>query len=282
MGKGAGVSADQTFVVHGLGGRGAPLLICHATGFCGQAYLPLAELLAQRHQVFAIDFRGHGDAPSPGDHDYSWPCMAREVAAAASIIGDAPLHLVGHSMGAAAGLAAAAAAPDMFASAFMFEPIVVGGPVAIPLEQNPMAATARRRTQVFESKQAALDNFSSKPPLDQLSGDSLAAYVEYGLGVLPDGRAFLKCSGESEALTYEATGQISTLTIGGAELPTVIATGNPTTSMLATLAPAIVEGLSNARHLVYPELGHFGPLQAPHRIARDVLEHIEATTGSTR
>jgi hypothetical protein len=114
--------------------------------------------------------------------------------------------------------------------------------MAIPPGQNPMAAGARRRTQVFESKQVALDKFRSKPPLNELSDDSLAAYVEYGMGTLPDGRAFLKCSGESEARTYEATGQISTQEIGGALLPIVIAAGDPAVSMLAALTPAIVDG----------------------------------------
>ena len=153
--------------------------------------------------------------------------------------------------------------------------------MVIPPGQNPMAAGARRRTQVFESKQVALDKFRSKPPLSELSDDSLAAYVEYGLGTLPDGRAFLKCSGESEARTYEATGQISTQEIGGALLPIVIAAGDPAASMLAEITPAIVDGLPNARHRIYRGLGHFGPLQAPDRIAADVLEHIEATTSST-
>ncbi len=185
-------------------------------------------------------------------------------------------------MGGAAALVAAATTRTRFASAYLFEPIVVSAPMLIPSGQNPMADGARRRTQVFASKQAALDKFRSKPPLNELSDDSLAAYVEYGLGTLPDGRAFLKCGGESEAATYDATGQISTLLIAEASQPTVIATGDPATSMLAALAPAIVAALPNVKHQIYAELGHFGPLQAPDRIARDVLEHIEATTTSSR
>ena len=87
MGDGVATgSADRTFVLHDLGGRGSPLLICHATGFCGQAYLPLAELLAPHHHVFAIDFRGHGDAPTPEDGDFAWLRMTAEVEAAAEAI----------------------------------------------------------------------------------------------------------------------------------------------------------------------------------------------------
>ena len=45
--------------LHHLGGSGDPLLICHATGFHGRAYAPMARLLSERHAVWAVDFRGH-------------------------------------------------------------------------------------------------------------------------------------------------------------------------------------------------------------------------------
>jgi pimeloyl-ACP methyl ester carboxylesterase len=77
--------------------------------------------------------------------------MAGEVTAAANAIDDAPVHLVGHSMGGAAGLLAAATTPALFASAYLFEPIVVDTPTLIPTEQNPMAAGARRRPQHTEA-----------------------------------------------------------------------------------------------------------------------------------
>jgi pimeloyl-ACP methyl ester carboxylesterase len=273
--------AHDTFVLHDLGGHGSPILVCHATGFCGQAYVPLADRLASRHRVYAIDFRGHGDAPPPDDGDFAWANMATEIMAAAAQIGAEPAHLVGHSMGGAAALLAAATDPTKFASAYHFEPIVVSEPMLIPPGQNPMADGARRRTQRFGSKAAAYEKFASKPPLDELSEESMAAYVEHGLGLLPDGRAFLKCSGDSEAATYEATGQISTELIAQASQPTVIATGEPSISMLAALAPAIVDALPNAEHRLYPDLGHFGPLAAPDRIARDILEHIGAATSAS-
>ena len=54
-----------TVAVHDLGGDGEPFLICHATGFCAQAYTPMAARLAERHHVWGLDFRGHGDTPAP-------------------------------------------------------------------------------------------------------------------------------------------------------------------------------------------------------------------------
>ena len=56
-----------TVVVHELAGSaGHPVvLIAHATGFHGHAYLPVAKRLAPRFHTFGMDFRGHGDTALP-------------------------------------------------------------------------------------------------------------------------------------------------------------------------------------------------------------------------
>src|SRR5689334_18939927 len=115
-----------SIAVHDLGGEGPTLLICHATGFCGGAYRPLAAALAPHHRVFALDTRGHGESTPPDDGDFDWSGMADDVAAAASAVASAvapgPLHVVGHSMGGAAALLAEHRSPGTFTSAYLYEP----------------------------------------------------------------------------------------------------------------------------------------------------------------
>ena len=41
-------SGGVAVALHDLGGTGAPLLVCHATGFHGRMYAPLARLLTER------------------------------------------------------------------------------------------------------------------------------------------------------------------------------------------------------------------------------------------
>src|SRR5882724_9484694 len=109
--------------VHDLGGEGEPLLMCHATGFCGRMYEPFARTLGAWHHVFALDLRGHGDSPLwPGASLEWWDITADVVDAARGIGGR--IHLFGHSLGGAVALAAAVAEPERFASVFLFEPIV--------------------------------------------------------------------------------------------------------------------------------------------------------------
>jgi pimeloyl-ACP methyl ester carboxylesterase len=257
-------------VMHDLGGSGEPLLICHATGFCGQAYAPLAANLAAHHRVFAVDLRGHGDSPPPADLDFDWTAIAADVHAAARAIGTGPLHVFGHSMGGAVALQAEAAYGGLFATAYLYEPIVT--PPGMKPSTNPMADAARNRTEVFVSKEAALWRYSARPQLGGLMATALAAYVDHGFETLPDGRVRLKCRGEWEARTFEATGGVTTHSIGGVSIPVVIATGDDPGSPLVALAPGIVDALQHARLLSYDLVGHFGPLEQPRRIARDIVE----------
>jgi len=60
-------SGGVAVALHDLGGTGAPLLVCHATGFHGRMYAPLARRLTARFHVFALDFRGHGASTVPDD-----------------------------------------------------------------------------------------------------------------------------------------------------------------------------------------------------------------------
>jgi pimeloyl-ACP methyl ester carboxylesterase len=270
------IATDQgtTVVVHDLGGAGEPLLICHATGFCGRAYEPLAAALGTQHRVFAVDLRGHGDSLPPPDLNFDWPAIAADVHAAARAITTEPIHVFGHSMGGAVALQAEAAYGGLFATAFLYEPIVT--PPGIRPSTNPMAETARKRTEVFASKEAAFWRYGARSQLGGLMAAALAAYVDHGFETLPDGRVRLKCRGEWEARTFEATGGVTTESIAGVSIPVVVATGDEPQSPLVALAPGIVDALEHARLLTYDLVGHFGPLQQPRRIARDIVELTSA------
>jgi hypothetical protein len=78
--------------------NGPPLLFLHGVGRLWQDFLPLVPRFACRWQIFAVDFRGHGQSDfAPGKYlvtDYVRDALfvAREV------IGK-PLVVYGHSLG---------------------------------------------------------------------------------------------------------------------------------------------------------------------------------------
>jgi pimeloyl-ACP methyl ester carboxylesterase len=48
-------------------GAGAPLVLLHGFGGCGQNWRPFVAPLSERHRLIVVDLRGHGRSTNPGD-----------------------------------------------------------------------------------------------------------------------------------------------------------------------------------------------------------------------
>jgi pimeloyl-ACP methyl ester carboxylesterase len=257
-----------------LGGSGDPLLIAHATGLCGAMYQLMADHLTDRFRVVALDFRGHGDSSASPDIDYGWDRMAEDIAAVTEHIGSGPIHGFGHSMGGAALLLAERNAPGTFRSMFLFEPIIF--PDDFSKEgQNVMGQAARRRRVEFESRAEVLYRYASRPPFNLVHAGFVAGYVDNGFAEQPDGTVRLKCLPEVEAQIFENGRQVELSVVQHVATPIAVAVGydepgpNP-----ARLGPPLAEALEHGRLIRYDHIGHFGPLQDPWTVARDIALHV--------
>jgi pimeloyl-ACP methyl ester carboxylesterase len=272
------VEPGLTIALHDLGGEGGPLLLAHATGFHGIAWRPFAAELADAWHSWAIDFKGHGDSPLPAGYQISWERFGDDVLAAVDAIGGGPLVAAGHSKGGAALLTAEERRPGTFAGLWLYEPIVVPPFGERPAGENPLAAGAARRRAGFASRDEAVANYAGKPPLNVLRPDALEAYVEHGFADVAGGGITLKCRPEVEAAVYAAGPAASTWErLGDVRCPVVIAAGGD--GPPAMMAPAIAERLPDGRLATYPDLGHFGPLQDPARLAADAREFFNSIRG---
>ncbi|MCB0960594.1 MAG: alpha/beta fold hydrolase [Acidimicrobiales bacterium] len=253
-----------------LGGEGTPVLIAHATGFCGGAYRPVAAGLTAAHHVWALDFRCHGASGRPASGDITWQGMIDDVLAAVDAIDDGPVHGLGHSMGGACLLGAEARRPGTLRSTYAFEPIVIPPEweVGTPGE-NPLAAAARRRRPSFPSKADALARYASRPPLGLLRADALAAYVDHGFAEQPDGTVALRCAPEDEARVFEAPGKPTLRDMADVDVPVVVARGVREPWGPQAFAPAVADALPRGRSRAYDHLGHFGPFEDPTTVAAD-------------
>jgi pimeloyl-ACP methyl ester carboxylesterase len=268
-----------TVAVHDLGGDGEPFLICHATGFCGPAYLPMAERLAERHHVWAVDFRGHGDTPAPENGRFDWNGMADDLQAVIKELTSSPLAIFGHSMGGAVAVMVEQRSPGTLRSAYLYEPIIVPFSGEMPLGADPMSDRASRRRPAFPSKAEALMRYASRPPLNRLQAGALAAYVEHGFKEEPDGTVSLKCKPASEAATFAAAGKPTVELAAEVLTPTTVAVGHVEGDWgPALFAPAVVEAMPNATIERFDMLGHFGPLEDPSAIANAILEQEDVAT----
>jgi len=257
-----------------LGGTGEVLLIAHATGLCGAMYQLLADDLIDDFRVVALDFRGHGDSTGATALDLRWDRMAEDVVAASERIGPGPIHGFGHSMGGAALLLAERNVPGLFSSLFLFEPIIFPDDFSTD-GQNVMGDVARRRRVEFESRAEVLYRYAGRPPFDQVHAGFLAGYVDNGFADQANGRVRLKCLPEVEAQVFENGRDVKLSIVEHLTTPVVVAVGHDEPgSNPARMGPPLAEALVRGKLIRYEHIGHFGPLQDPWTVARDIRRHI--------
>ena len=286
------VLAVHDLAVHDLAGPAAapepgerPILLTHATGFHGRVWAPVARRLAGFH-AWAPDLRGHGASTTPIGRGMDWNGFADDVLAVVDALrAEGRVHgeLVGagHSKGGAALLLAEQRRPGTFAALYLYEPValppdaLVGAATRGPGMPNPLAEGARRRRPTFDSRQQAFDNYASKPPFSALDPEGLWAYVEHGFVDLPDGRVGLACPPEIEAQVFEmAPGHDAFAHLGEVQCPVTVAMGVDDGFGPGAAARRIAEELPRGHLVSYPDLGHFGPLEAPARIAAAIAEAV--------
>ncbi|HZT68018.1 MAG TPA: alpha/beta hydrolase [Acidimicrobiales bacterium] len=265
-------SDGVSIAVTDFGGSGPPLVLAHATGFHSLVWRPLARLLTDRFRCVALDFRGHGDSgPAPGA-DYHWSGFARDLLAVVDGLDLGRPFAVGHSCGGASLLLAEQAAPRTFRALFLYEPIVM--PVEPPPGPDPanhLAVLSRRRRRSFVSRDAAYDNFASKAPLMAFVPDALAAYVDHGFAVQPDGAVTLKCPPEVEAAVFAHSSSHDAYSrLALVSCPVTLACGEETDSYGLPVMEALHARLPRSTVAPLAGLGHFGPMSDPDRVAAAV------------
>jgi pimeloyl-ACP methyl ester carboxylesterase len=271
--------------VHDLGGPdGAPVLVLvHATGFNAGGWRPMAAALSARHRVLGLDLRAHGLARTPEGTGLAWDGFVDDVVAVldAAVLPKGVVHGLGHSMGGAALLGAAARRPGAFGSLWLFEPIAPPpGHFEARAEaqgelDNPLAVGAEKRRPGFESVESAIANYASKPPMDAFHPDALRGYVEGGTEAQPDGTIRLTCRPEWEAATFRMAGGSPGWDAAAAvDIPVAVVMGSETEFGPASFAPGLADRLPAGRLVRHPELGHFGPFEEPAKLAGEVAAWV--------
>ncbi|MDQ6614992.1 MAG: alpha/beta hydrolase [Actinomycetota bacterium] len=266
----ATASDGVNIAVHDLGGTGAPVVFAHATGFHGLVWQQAGALLAQDFHAIGLDHRGHGNSALPPDRDYDWRGFGRDILAVIDHLGLVQPFGVGHSAGGTAMLLAEQARPGTFRALFLFEPVLVRADP--PLGRDPanwLAEGARRRREVFDSREEAYATYASKPPFMTWVPEVLAAYVDYGFGDRADGTVSLKCRPDDEAVVYErATEHDAFVHLGEISCPVMLVAGAANDSFgPGTDIAALADRLADGRSENLPGVGHFGPMEDPPAVA---------------
>jgi pimeloyl-ACP methyl ester carboxylesterase len=166
-------------------GRGAPIVALHGLTASYINFIGIAERLAGRRPLFAVDLRGRGDSDKP-DGPYGMAQHARDVAAAMRAMGLGASIIVGHSMGAFVATALAAQEPGLVAGLVLIDGGYVPA-IAVPQPQQELnAALAQRIMQLREtypSRDAYRQFWRSQPHFPPAEwGPWIEAFLDYEVG----------------------------------------------------------------------------------------------------
>jgi pimeloyl-ACP methyl ester carboxylesterase len=189
------------------GASGArPLVLLHPNGFCAGLFDPIARRLAAggAFRPIGVDLRGHGgtDKPEPPD-PYHYEGMAGDVIAVVDQLGFDDVDIVGGSLGGGVAIHIDKTQPGRARRLLLCEPIAFPITPDSPTgDAHPMVAGALRRKVVWPSREAMVRSYGSRPPLERLDPEALAAYITWGTIERADGQVELACPPPVEAAIF--------------------------------------------------------------------------------
>jgi pimeloyl-ACP methyl ester carboxylesterase len=108
------------------GGSGPAAHFAHATGFCAEAYTPLADRLNARMRVLGMDDRGHGRTRVSADprNLKGWDVFVEDQEKFFEHLCE-PVIAMGHSRGGVASLLLAVKRPDLIRALILLDPTIL-------------------------------------------------------------------------------------------------------------------------------------------------------------
>ena len=254
--------------------HGADVLCLHSSASSGRQWSALAENLEPESRVRTPDLLGYGGNPA-------WPAnrsitLAEEAAHLAPLIVHAPrpVHLVGHSYGAAVATRLALDHPDRVASLALFEPTLFSVVAARPERPAGIEDVVR----VAERLAAQL-----------ASGDRLAGaetFVSYWGGAdawarLDDeqrarlARRVHKAPSDFDALFNAGIGPDD---LARLQMPVLCLGGSASPLASRSVARTYATSIAGIRTFDLPGLGHMGPMTHPETINSLVVAFLARHT----
>jgi len=181
--RGDGISLGYGF----WPGAGAPVVALHGVTASYINFVGVAERLAGRRPLLALDLRGRGDSDKPDEGPFGMAQHARDVAAAMSAFGIDDAVVIGHSMGAYVGAALAAEHPEHVRGLVLVDGgLPLDPPAGVAPEQMLDVALAPQMARLraeFPTYQAYLDFWRDLPAFSGGRWNSwVEQYLRYDLG----------------------------------------------------------------------------------------------------
>jgi lipase len=256
-----------------------PLILLHATGFLARLWQPVAEVLANRFDVYAYDTRGHGDSdkPPPEGDAYHWRNLVADLRGFCDALDLRGVPIAGHSSGGAAAAYLAATNPEYISRLVLFEPIIFPSQLLRPEDRrNELAEGARKRRLVWRDTEEIVEAYRTRPAFSRWREDVLRLYAEHGTFRREDGQIELKCPGEIEAALFDHSRSLDTWEhLPEVACPALVMHGELTPEPFPSLMAQVARRIPNARLEIVADAGHLAPMERPEAIAQAIASFTD-------
>jgi len=249
----------------GAGTDGEVILLVHGYGGDRNSWLFLQEPLAAKYRVYALDLPGHGtSAKDVGDGFIG--VLADAVTGVLDALGAGRAHLVGHSMGATAALAVAAADPGRIASLTLIAPAGFGPEINLGYLRGFADAQTRRELKPVVGQLFADESLVTRQVVDDLLAYKRLDGVDDALHALVTGTLL-------DGDVQRADSAASLAAIGGA-VPVTVVWGREDRIIPAAQA----ESVAGAERRVVDGAGHMPHMERPAEVQAAIEETIAKST----
>jgi pimeloyl-ACP methyl ester carboxylesterase len=242
------------------------VLLIHSGGFTSRQWRKLAEALAPRFRVLAPDLLGYGEQGA-------WPegeafHYRQDLELLESLIGDEPVHLVGHSYGGFLALQLALRRPELVRSIAVYEPVAFS--VLDEVEDADARVALGLVKRVWEPDASGTDEawlrgfvewWNGAGAWERLNEETRAAFRSVGWKLFQE--VMTLAAAETDRATY-ATIAVPTLLLGGELSPLAE----------RRVVECLGAALPRATARFFPGVGHMGPISHAGMVNEAIVAHL--------
>ena len=235
--------------------------------------------------MIAVELRGHGRSQAV-DFD-SWTAFGQDLAGLIEALDLRDAQAVGHSMGAAALVQAAALQAGRIRQLMLIDPVLLA-PADYHLPALPAGTLhpAAGRKSHFASAQAMFDRFVDRPPYAVFDRQALMDYCQHGLRPADDGHGLqLACAPRFEGKVYPLARQNPGIyaSIRALQIPVLVVRARaqdpaikPWDPLGSPTWPGLAQEFRQGRDLHLPDKTHFLPMEDPAYTAQLITDELAA------
>jgi pimeloyl-ACP methyl ester carboxylesterase len=197
--------------IEDFGGIGQRLILAHANGYPPGCYRQFINCLKPHFSVQSYRQRALWSKAGPA-HTDTWHNFADDLIETLESTQSEPVWMMGHSMGGAISVLAAAKRPDLFQGLVLIDPVFMGNRAVLAMYLTPRSRMANTpavkktlgRPDLWDSQQQAFDFHRAKRPYEGFSDEALWDFINAGTEQTEDGKYRLAYSKQWEAHVYQS------------------------------------------------------------------------------